>query len=259
MRRSPCCAAWVAALTLSACSAGMGMTGPVPIDPAVHAAALADPARPAADRARDTARHAAETLAFAQVRPGQVVGEYMPGAGYFSRLLVRSVGPQGRVYAYVPDEIVKLRAAFLTEANAAAAEPGMTRMTVISRPTPAFAAPEPLDLVFTAQNYHDLYGPFAPAGTGAAFDRAVFAALKPGGAYVVIDHHGVAGSGLSGAGELHRIDRAAAIEAVTAAGFVLEAESDALARADDPRTASVFDPAIRGRTSQFMLRFRKPG
>ena len=116
-----------------------------------------------------------------------------------------------------------------------------------------------LDLVFTVQNYHDLYGPFAAEGTGAAFDRAVFTALKPGGVYLVVDHHATAGTGLSGAGQQHRIERRAAIDAITAAGFVLEAESDLLANAGAPLTASVFDPSIRGRTSQFMLRFRKPG
>ena len=73
-----------------------------------------------------------------------------------------------------------------------------------------------------------------------------------------VDHHALPGTGLSGAGRLHRIDAEAAKAAITAAGFVLEAESDLLSNADDPRTASVFDPSIRGRTSQFMLRFRKP-
>lgn len=222
------------------------------------AAAVASTDRPEADRARDDARRAAETLAFALVEPGMVIGEYMPGAGYFTRLLARAAGEEGRIYAYTPSEIVRLRPAYLTEIESAAAEPGMDRVTVISRSTPEFGAPEPLDLVFTAQNYHDLYGPFASAGTGAAFDRAVFAALRPGGVYVVIDHHAVDGSGLSGAGALHRIERQAAIDAVVSAGFVLEAESEALRNADDPRTALVFDPSIRGRTDQFMLRFRKP-
>lgn len=221
--------------------------------------AVASTGRPAADQQRDALRKPAEVLAFAGVREGWRVGEYMPGAGYFTRILARAAGSEGHVLAYQPAEIVRMRPAFLTEIQAAAAEPGMENVTVVSDATRAFAAPAPLDLVFTVQNYHDLYGPFAGEGTGAAFDRAVFGALKPGGVYLVIDHHAAAGTGLSGSGQQHRIERQAAIDAITAAGFVLEAESDLLANPDDPLTASVFDPAIRGRTSQFMLRFRKPG
>lgn len=186
------------------------------------------------------------------------IGEYMPGGGYFTRILSGAVGAHGHVYAYMPSEIVAMRASFLTDIQAVAASPGMGNVVVISEPTRAFAAPEPLDMVFTAQNYHDLYGRFAPEGTGAAFDQAVFAALKPGGVYLVIDHSALAGTGLTGAAPLHRIDRQAAIQAIQSVGFVLEAESDLLAQADDPQTASVFDSSIRGQTDQFMLRFRKP-
>ena len=75
---------------------------------------------------------------------------------------------------------------------------------------------------------------------------------------MVVDHSAAAGSGTTAANTLHRIDKQAAIEALTAAGFVLEAESDLYARPDDPRTANVFAPEIRGKTDQFVLRFRKP-
>lgn len=255
MRRSLMLVA-VAALTLSGCMGGV----PWRSDPSStsYASVLADTGRPQADRDRDAARYPAETLAFAQVRPGQKIGEYMPGGGYFTRLLARAVGSEGRVHTFVPSEIVQLRAAYLTEAQGTAAEPGMGNVVVSSTPGAAYAPPEPLDMIFTAQNYHDFYGPYAPVGAGAVFDRAAFAALKPGGLYVVIDHHAAAGTGLTGAAALHRIDRQAAIDAITSAGFVLDDESEILARADDPLSANVFDPSIRGRTSQFMLRFRRP-
>lgn len=86
----------------------------------------------------------------------------------------------------------------------------------------------------------------------------MFAALKPGGLYVIVDHYAAAGSGLAAADSLHRIDPAIVKEEVEAAGFVLEAQSDILKNDADPLTANVFDPAIRGHTSQFMLKFRKP-
>ncbi len=221
--------------------------------------AVASTGRPAEDLQRDAARRPAEVLAFAGVSEGWRVGEYMPGAGYFTRILARAVGPEGHVLAYQPAEIVRMRPAFLTEIEAVAAEPGMANVSVVSAATRDFAAPAPLDLVFTVQNYHDLYGPFAAEGTGAAFDRAAFAALRPGGVYLVIDHQAATGTGLAGAGQQHRIERQAAIDAIVSAGFILDGESDLLVNPDDPLTASVFDPSIRGRTSQFMLRFRRPG
>ena len=257
MRRSLLLTA-AAVLLASAAGCAGGMSSAPGPDPSRFAAALNHPTRPLADRERDAARRPAEVLAFAGVREGWRVGEYMPGAGYFTRVLALAVGPDGSVFAYQPSEIVRLRPAYLTEIQAVAAEPGLSNVTVTSAPTREFSAPHPLDLVITVQNYHDLYGPFAAQGTGAAFDRAAFAALKPGGVYLVVDHHAAQGSGLSGAGQLHRIERQAAVDAITAAGFVLEAESDLLLNPGDPLTASVFDPSIRGNTSQFMLRFRKP-
>jgi hypothetical protein len=103
-----------------------------------------------------------------------------------------------------------------------------------------------MDLVFTAQNYHDLHlKPFA-ADTAAKTNAAVFAALKPGGLYVIVDHYAVAGSGLAAADSLHRIDPAIVKEEVEAAGFVLEAQSDLLKNDADPLTANVFDPGDPG-------------
>lgn len=76
---------------------------------------------------------------------------------------------------------------------------------------------------------------------------------------VVVDHSATPGTGSALSDTLHRIDRTTVIDVFTRAGFQLEAESDLYARPSDPRTANVFDPAIRGQTDQFTLRFRKPG
>lgn len=252
MRRSLMLAA-VAALTLSGCMGGM----PWPSDPAPasYASALADPARPAADRERDLGRHTAETLAFAHVRPGQKVADMIIGGGYFTRVFSAAVGPRGHVTAWQPAEFISFGADYASAIEAADA---MANVDAIRSPIGAPDFPSGLDLIFTAQNYHDLHlAPFA-AETAASVNAAAFRALKRGGYYVIIDHHAAAGSGLSAANTLHRIDIEAVKAEVTAAGFVLDGQSDLLANATDPMTANVFDPSIRGRTSQFMLRFRKP-
>jgi predicted methyltransferase len=221
-----------------------------------YAAVLASDIRPAEDRARDAARHTAETLAFARVQPGQKIADMIIGGGYFTRIFSAAVGPEGRVTAWQPAEFIGFQASYgesLTEVDA------LANVDAIRSPIGAPEFPSGLDLVFTAQNYHDLHlDPFAE-DTAAKVNAAVFQALKPGGLYVVIDHHAAAGSDLAAADSLHRIDIEAVKREVTAAGFVLDGESDLLAVAADPRTANVFDPSIRGKTSQFMLRFRKPG
>lgn len=223
--------------------------------PAAFEAALASPVRTTEDRARDTARHATETLAFAGVKPGQKIGDMIIGGGYFTRLFAAAVGPDGHVTAWQPAEFIGFQASY-GEALAAAA--ALDNADAISSPIGAPEWPEGLDLIFTAQNYHDLHlKPFA-TDTATRVNAAAFKALKPGGLYVVIDHGAAAGAGPEAPDSLHRIEVDQVRREVEAAGFVLDGSSDLLARPDDPRTANVFDPSIRGKTSQFMLRFRKP-
>lgn len=255
MRRSVILAA-VAVMSLSSLGCMAGMGAPPALTPADYAAVLAEPSRPADDRARDAARHAAETLAFAQVRPGQKIADMIIGGGYFTRVFSAAVGPRGRVTAWQPAEFIAFQASYgesLTAVDALANVEG------IRSPIAAPEFPSGLDLVFTAQNYHDLHLSIAPADTASRVNAAVFQALKPGGLYVVIDHHAVAGSPLTASNTVHRIDIEAVKREVLAAGFVLDGESDLLANSADPLTANVFDASIRGRTSQFMLRFKKPG
>jgi len=250
--------AFTAAATLAGCSMlPFGGSAPVSADAPAIQAALAAPSRPQADRDRDAARKAAETLAFARIRPGQAVGDMIIGGGYFTRLLSEAVGPEGRVIAWQPAEFIRFQASY--GENLTKVDEERENVSAIRSPigAPEFGTGQ-LDLVFTAQNYHDLHlRPFAQ-DTAAKVNAAVFQALKPGGLYVVIDHHGAPGSGLAVADSLHRIDPAIVKQEVTAAGFVLDGESDMLANTTDPLTANVFDGAIRGKTSQFMLRFRKP-
>lgn len=228
-----------------------------------YRAAIADIARPEADRERDEARKPGELLAFAEIDPGDKVGDYIMGGGYMTRLLATSVGFDGKVYAFQPDEFIAFRPEYATEQDAAVApyadEEGNARQVVPLRgPIAAPPFPEPLDTIITVMNLHDLWLGAMPEGTAAKAIAALYAALKPGGTLVVVDHSAVDGSGTSAADTLHRIDKQAAIDALTAAGFVLEAESDLYSRPEDPRTANVFDASIRGNTDQFTLRLRKP-
>lgn len=218
-------------------------------------AALASPIRTNEDRARDVARHAADTLAFAEVKPGQKIGDMIIGGGYFTRLLSAAVGPEGHVTAWQPAEFIGFEASYGEALTAAAA---LDNADGVNSPIGAPQWPAGLDLIFTAQNYHDLHlKPFA-ADTAARVNAAAYRAMKPGGLYVIIDHDAAAGAGQDAPDSLHRIEVDQVKREVEAAGFVLDGSSDLLARPDDPRTANVFDPSIRGKTSQFMLRFRKP-
>jgi predicted methyltransferase len=120
------------------------------------------------------------------------------------------------------------------------------------------SVPQKVDIVFTSQNYHDYHDPFMGPVDMKKFDEQVFEALKPGGVFIVIDHIAPAGSGISDTNTLHRIDPEVVKQEVESAGFVFDGSSDALINPKDPLNIKVFDPSIRGHTSQFIYRFRKP-
>jgi predicted methyltransferase len=245
----------LAALALASCTTMS--SEPAELTAADYTAALADPTRPADQRARDAARLPAELLAFAQVAPGEKVGDFIMGGGYLTRILAAAVGPTGRVYAFQPAEFIAFMPRYGEDQKTVDA--AYDNVIAVAGSAPAPVWPEPLDTIITVQNFHDLYNKAAPAGTGLTAARNLYAALKPGGTMVVVDHSAAAGTGSTLSDSLHRIDKQTVIDAFTTAGFRLEAESDLYARPNDPRTANVFDPAIRGQTDQFTLRFRKPG
>jgi predicted methyltransferase len=212
-------------------------------------AAIADTHRPAADRAQDAARHPAETLALSGVAPGQKIGELLPGEGYFTRLFSHAVGAQGRVYAISRSAHDQYEHVVLE---------GTPNVANVIQGYDRFTLPEPVDLIFTARNYHDFKIESYHMGDTLAVDRAAFAALKAGGMYVIIDHSAVPGTLMDQVHPNHRIDQAVVRREVESAGFVYDGESQLLRNAQDPRTASVFDPSIHGHTDQFFMRFRKP-
>lgn len=217
------------------------------------AAAVADPGRPATDTARDADRKPAQIVAFAGVKPGDKVAELIPGGGYYTRILAKTVGPKGHVYAIVPT-FFSTRPGGLDGINAIAKDYG--NVTVVVADMNNFSVPEPVDLVWTSENYHDLHN--GPNANVAADNAAVFDALRPGGTYYVEDHAAATGAGATVTSTLHRIEPAAAISEIEAGGFKLEAKSDLLADPADTHDKPVFDPSIRGKTDKFALRFRKP-
>lgn len=216
--------------------------------------AVADASRPKADRDTDVHRLPYKTLVFSGVRPGDVVAELFPGGGYYTRMLSDIVGPKGKVYA-----LETTRWPSSVEATKKVlAEKGRDNVHLTATPFGTFDIPEKIDLFWITQNYHDLH--IAKYGTVdmAAFNKHVFDALKPGGIYFIVDHAANAGTTDAQIADLHRIDKEVLIREVEAAGFELAGESNALRHSADDHTKTVFDPAVRGKTDQFMLKFRKP-
>ena len=225
--------------------------------PAYVTAALNDPARKE-DAANDERRKAAEVITFTKVKAGQKVLELVPGSGYWTRIFTAIVGPKGHVYTIWPHEMDKYAAKSIANWQELVKQPPYTNVSLLQQGAAELKSPEPVDLVFTSQNYHDYYDKFMGPVGPETFGKQVFAALKPGGLFVVIDHTAEAGSGTRDTDTLHRIDPEVVKKDMAAAGFVFDGSSDALKNADDAHTAKVFDPSIRGHTDQFIYRFRKP-
>ena len=244
---------FAACLALSACTTGAGDT---PVDVAevgdAYTLAIVDPRRPTNEVARDPLRRPRDMLEFIGLRPGQRIADIRPEEGYFSRLFAATVGPEGRVYAFVPNLTAGRENGFADSMNA-----DYGNVVRVNGALDAMSFPEPLDVVFMGQEYHDFHMPQFQTDV-AEMNRRVFAALRPGGLYVILDHSGLPGTGNSEVATLHRIEGDFLRREVEAAGFVFEGETRVLANPDDSRTIRVFDESIRGRTDQFVYRFRKP-
>lgn len=211
---------------------------------------LADPIRPAEDVARDADRKPAELLAFAGVSRGMSIAELAPGGGYFTRILTGAVGPAGHVYAITarPSPALQELAQKRSNLTIVVASPGTIPVT------------GKVDLVWTTLNYHDFKNSKLPTGDAAqSYDAEAFRVLRPGGIYFIVDHEAAKGAGASQTSTLHRIEDPVVRREVQAAGFRLAAESNLLRHPADDHTAKVQETGIRGKTDQFILKFRKPG
>ena len=240
--------------------------------------------RTPADRNNDLRRKPEQMLAFLRLRPGMTAFDLSTGGGYTAELLARAVGPSGQVYGQSqPPRVAALQTRVAPEGNSAPNLPSLqptpnapapVRRTVVQvfeersknaqlsnlipiirvfeDPIPAQLAGQ-IDLVTLMFNYHDL----VHMGIDRArMNVAVFSALKPGGIYVIADHAGRSGTGISEAGTLHRIEEAFLRKEVEAAGFKLHDEGHFLRNPSDPRDKNTPDPAQP--KDEFVLKFVKP-
>jgi predicted methyltransferase len=226
--------------------------------PAILTAAVADARRPADHVKLDPARKPAQLLAFAELKAGDRVADFMPGNGYLTRIMSDVVGANGHVYAFLPTEqLANCAPSEVAGTKALEHDTNYSNVSVLSAATANFNLAS-LDVIWTAQNYHDLHDSFMGPANVAALNRAFFKALKRGGIYLVIDHVAEPGTGLRDTESLHRIDPVSLRKEIEAVGFVLEAQSDVLRNSHDDHKLPVFDSAVRGQTDQVVYRFRKP-
>ena len=222
---------------------------------AAIAAAVADTTRLGDARLRDELRKPTEILTFAGIQPGQTIVELQPGGGYDTALLSRVVGSHGKIYAVDCERLFEyrpnLRESF---ASFIAADP-RANVEYSSQRFDALELPMNVDVFWMSMFYHDTIWLDVDR---AAMNRYIYEHLKPGGVYLVVDHHAASGAGDAVTRDIHRIDAEQVRREVEAAGFRLAAMSDALMNMDDPRDVSVFDDAWRGRTDRFVYKFVKP-
>lgn len=278
-RRTLLASATAVVLALASGCSAPGRDGTVsPLSPARIAELLADPERSAADRLTDERRKPQQMLEFIGVRPGIVALDLSAGGGYTTELVARAVGPDGRVYAQSAPRTARPAPAQSESGSMSVAppmvsqtDPSMPPAALTSRaarlrvghivpvvrafeqPVPAEVANGGLDLVTLMFNYHDL----GHLGVDRdSMNRAVFTALRPGGVWVIADHSGRPGTGISESGTLHRIDQAFLQAEVERAGFKLVQEGDFLRNPADPRDRNVPQPLQP--KDEFVLKFIKP-
>jgi len=224
------------------------------------ASAVAAPDRPEDARKLDESRKPAEVLAFLGLEPGMTAADLLTGTGYWAEIMGHVVGEDGEVIAYQPEQF------YTDDKSKEAWEALEGRSPSVSEsryPFDAFAPPaDSLDFALINLSYHDIYWTSErfkiPTTDPDAYVRALYAGMKPGGIVGVIDHVGEGSDTRALVDKLHRIDPAVVRADFERAGFVLEAESDLLANPEDDHSKLVFDPAIRGKTDRFLMKFRKP-
>ncbi len=245
-------------LMLSVAVAAFAFTGPAfaaDAVPAYVAAAVADKDRPKDDTDRDADRHPAQIITMTELKPGGRAVDVGPGrTGYYTKIMSRIVGAGGKVYMFNPTWVAE-KFPVAVEGAAILNKAGFTNVEGSVQPMAEIKFDQPVDLIFMSQLYHDQIWQKIDI---AKMNKAIFDALKPGGIFFVIDHVGPGVTAIDQIDKLHRIEPSVVKQQVLAAGFELVAESDLLKNAADPMNVSVFDPSIRGKTNQFVFKFRRP-
>ena len=250
--------AGTAALLISACNKAAPQAAPSTFSQSALDAALADPGRKAQRDASDERRKPGPLIALAGVKPGDKVLDLIPGSGYWTRILSKIVGPQGKVYGVWPQAYAREATGDVATLKALAADKYYGNIVTQVQPTTNLTAPEPLDVVWTSQNFHDYPDEFMGKGDPSSLAKDAYKILKPGGTFMVIDHMAKPGRGLADTETRHRIDPASVRKIAEAVGFKFAGESTVLENPADPLDIPVFDKSIRGHTSQFGYKFVKP-
>jgi predicted methyltransferase len=211
--------------------------------------------RSAEDRARDAGRKPAEVIAFLGIEEDDTVVDLIAAGGWYTEVLSLAVGPEGKVYAQNTAFALQIRDGANDAAmTARLADDRLANVERLDRELDALGlAPGSVDAALTALNFHDVHDGGSAEQT-AALLATVYAFLKPGGMFGLIDHAGVAGADNA---KLHRIEEKLVRDAALAAGFRVES-SDLLRNPADDHTRGVFDPEIRGKTDRFLLKLTKP-
>lgn len=230
------------------------LAAPAVAAPSYVSKAVSDTTRPKEDRDADAIRMPVETLVFSGVKPGMTVGELYPCGGYFGHMISDVVGAKGKVYGL---ETTRWKGCYEGDEKMIATLP-VKNYSAKAEGFGEFTLPEPVDVFWITQNYHDLHIKEYGNVDMAAFNKHVFDSVKHGGAYFILDHQANPGTSEEDIAKLHRIEKAQIIREVEAAGFKLVAEGDFLHRQGDDHTKSIFDKSIRGHTDQYALKFLKP-
>lgn len=258
MRTVLAIAALAAVAQLSACGKAASESDHRAFSQAALDSALADPGRKDQRDRSDERRKPGSLIALAGVKPGDKVVDLIPGNGYWTRIFSKIVGPTGKVYAIWPEAYARDAKGDVATLKALSADAYYGNIVTEVQPTAKLTAPEPVDVVWTSQNYHDYPDKFMGSNDPSVLNKAVFDILKPGGTFFIIDHRAQAGRGDADTETLHRIDPDAVKKQAEAAGFTFAGESKVLENPADPLDIPVFDTSIRGHTSQFAYKFVKP-
>ncbi len=254
------------ALVINGCGDGVNEKQPVPEAPAIITepelpahdltSLLAGESRAETDRVRDAGRKPADVIAFLGIEPGMNVIDVIAAGGYYTEVLSLAVGPEGHVAAQNPAFVLEIRDGVNEKAlSARLADERLGNVSRLDKEVDEISPDDgPFDAAITALNFHDIYYNRGEEGA-VKMMRVIYAAMKPGGVFGIIDHHGAQGNDNKA---LHRALKKDAIRTAEAAGFVLEGESGLLHMHGDDMTQSVFTEGLRGKTHRFLLKLRKP-